>query len=196
MVVSGVKAGDFASAIKVVSYRSCVVAEQPDMIDLAASVLNGSAALQKRKCGPANEGDYFNVLLVTGSGLPTSSNTLCYINQAAKGEGDIVFDVYPLLPAQTTDLTLYITSKSDGFTTITIPLCYAVANTYKQAPFIPGDANNDMTININDALAIINHIVGKIPLEGNDLLAADANKDGRVNINDAMQVINQVAELT
>jgi len=78
------------------------------------------------------------VLLVTGSGLPTSSNTLCYINQAAKGEGDIVFDVYPLLPAQTTDLTLYITSKSDGFTTIAIPSGGRINLRNKIQPAKPG----------------------------------------------------------
>ena len=85
-----------------------------------------------------------------------------------------------------------ITSDNTAFTTIAIPISYAPTGDYEVAPYTPGDADDNGLINVNDAMAVINHIVGNTVLTGNNLLAADATGDGNVNVNDAMEIINYI----
>ena len=72
----------------------------------------------------AQEDGYYGVVLVEGTGLPTKDNTICYINQETATSDTISFNVYPTLPEETTDLTLYITSNVEGFTLIPVSLGY------------------------------------------------------------------------
>jgi len=54
-----------------------------------------------------------------------------------------------------------------------------------------GDVNGDGTINITDAVGVVNYILGR---PGTDfrVLAADVNKDGTVNITDAVGIVNHI----
>ena len=54
-----------------------------------------------------------------------------------------------------------------------------------------GDVNGDGTINITDAVGVVNYILGR---PGTDfrILAADVNKDGTVNITDAVGIVNHI----
>lgn len=58
-------------------------------------------------------------------------------------------------------------------------------------PYICGDANNDSTFNIGDAVFIIN-LVFKSGLPPANPEAADANSDGNVNVGDAVFIITNV----
>ena len=53
---------------------------------------------------------------------------------------------------------------------------------------VRGDVNNDGTVNINDVVAVINHMAGIVYLQ-----YADVNDDGTVNINDVVAIINIMA---
>ena len=56
--------------------------------------------------------------------------------------------------------------------------------------FLPiGDANGDETVDIADAVAIVNYIMGS-QSDGFSILAADANGDGVVDIADAQCIVN------
>ena len=59
------------------------------------------------------------------------------------------------------------------------------------ADYIPGDANGDGEVNISDAVAIVNYILGN-PSLGFNAAAADMNGDGKVTISDAVGVVNMV----
>ncbi len=52
-----------------------------------------------------------------------------------------------------------------------------------------GDANNTGTINISDAVYVINYIFGGGP-SPNPICLGDANGTGSVNISDAVYIIN------
>ena len=54
-----------------------------------------------------------------------------------------------------------------------------------------GDVNGDGSINITDAVGIVNYILGR---PGTDFkpLAADVNKDGNINITDAVGIVNHI----
>lgn len=64
----------------------------------------------------------------------------------------------------------------------------AVAATPHEGP-IPGDADGNGTVNISDAIALINHILNG-ESSGLDLTAADMDGNGTVNISDAIALIN------
>lgn len=159
-----------------------------------AKYYEGAERLSVTYTGAAEAGDQFLVLLVTGTGLPTTSDAICYINQTATDAGSITFDVYPMLPDTGKDLTLYITSNRENFTTIEVPLKYALANTYTEAPFTAGDVNEDSYINVLDATKVIDHFLERITLTGNAFAAANVNGDGYVNVLDATKIIDYFLE--
>lgn len=153
----------------------------------------GAVKMAVTYSGSVAAGENYVVLLVEGDKLPTVDNAIYYIDQTTTAStGSITFHVYPMDIAEKKDLTLYITSDKAGFSTIKIPMGYAPAGNYEVQPYTLGDANNDGVINVNDAMAVINHIVSKNVLDGTRLLAADATGDGMVNVNDAMEIINYI----
>lgn len=145
-------------------------------------------------------GDQFVVMLVTGNALPKDANTICYIDQDAAAAGSVAFNVYPLLPATATPMTLYITSNNGSIGTVKIPLQYATAGTYKVAPYVLGDVDSDGYWTANDALYTLQIAVNKstIKIGGNDVevtdivrAAADVDTDGYVTANDASKILQK-----
>lgn len=55
-----------------------------------------------------------------------------------------------------------------------------------------GDVNNDRGVDIADLTSIIDHILGRIRLVGNDSVRADINRDGRLNIADVVALQNNI----
>lgn len=64
-----------------------------------------------------------------------------------------------------------------------------VFDTYVPEPEVKGDVNGDGVLDIADAVAIVNYIVGK-PNPSFDVAAADVNNDGTVDIADAVKIVN------
>ena len=155
----------------------------------------GSDKLTVTYSGTVAEGDQFVVMLVTGSGLPTTANTICYIDQKVGASGNLVFDVYPKLPTTTGEMTLYITSNRGDFSMIAISLNYAVNGTYDVAPYTLGDINNDKNINAFDATLVLKHSVKLIVLDEVQKQAADVNLDTNVNAYDATGILKKSVKL-
>lgn len=160
-----------------------------------AKYYEGAERLSVTYTGAAEEGEQFLVLLVTGKGLPTAADTICYIDQTAKDAGSVTFDVYPMLPRTGGDLTLYITSNRENFTTIEVPMKYALANTYTEAPYTKGDVNDSGGIDAIDALLALQHSAELTTLTGNNFLAADVNSSGAIDAIDALKILQYAAEL-
>jgi len=159
----------------------------------------GAERLSVTYTGPAEENDRFLVLLVTGDGLPTASDAICYIDQTATGTGGVTFDVYPMLPATGTDLTLYITGSREDFTTIEIPLSYAVDGTYTEyteAPYVLGDVDGDGFVTATDAMNALQMVVG-LGGDWTEPQRLAANVDGGTDITaaDAMKILQRVVGL-
>ena len=55
-----------------------------------------------------------------------------------------------------------------------------------------GDVNNDRTIDIEDAVAIIQHINGMTPLRPDEEKRADVSGDGSIDIDDAVIIISYI----
>lgn len=159
----------------------------------------GSDKLTVTYSGTVAEGDQFVVMLVTGSGLPTTANTICYIDQKVGASGNLVFDVYPKLPATTGEMTLYITSNRGDFSMIAISLNYAANGTYDVAPYTLGDVNNDGLIDPNDALLVLQYNAELISLDSTQQSAANVTfpwkGDSTIDPNDALRILQYNAEL-
>lgn len=155
----------------------------------------GSDKLTVTYSGTVAEGDQFVVMLVTGEGLPTAANTICYIDQKAGGTGNVEFDVYPMLPATTGKMTLYITSDREGFGKVEVPLNYAVSGTYAVAPYVLGDVNADGAIDSQDASKVLRFFVQLETPTATQKLAADVTKDGSADSQDASKILRYFAKL-
>jgi hypothetical protein len=97
-------------------------------------------------------------------------------------------DIYSgpdLVPGTVNNVVLTATSHSDS-------TAYAVDSLPIEIIIFNGDANNDGTINVSDAVWIINYVFigGNPPIP--HLLQGDANCDENINVSDAVFIINYV----
>lgn len=123
------------------------------------------------------------VYLVEGSGLPTEAN-LQYIDQSGT---DAAFTLKPKTLEAGKTYRVYVSTQSKA-PTEAASFSYGAKPTYTL-----GDVNDDGTINIKDASALLNYIVGKRELTENNLLAADvAAPKGTVNVQDAARILNYI----
>jgi hypothetical protein len=67
---------------------------------------------------------------------------------------------------------------------------YYYSDTYAEE-MLCGDANNDWTVNVSDAVYVINYVFAGGPAP-DPMLAGDANCDSTVNVSDAVWIINYV----
>lgn len=76
--------------------------------------------------GGAVANEHYGVIMVEGSGLPTKDTEIYYINQETAASASVAFNVYPKLPAETKDMTLYISSSVEDEDLVSVPVNYAV----------------------------------------------------------------------
>lgn len=79
-------------------------------------------------------------------------------------------------------------SNISGSTSVDMP---ETINRLEISNYLKGDANGDGTIDIADAVCIVNHVVGKAT-PSFVAKSADANADGVVDIADAVRIVNLV----
>lgn len=136
-----------------------------------------------------DEGE-FVVMLVSGSALPTASNQIYYINQDTVDVDDksLTFDVYPILPTATTQMTLFVTNDA-GLNTLQIPVSYAV-------PYMRGDTDVDRDVDAYDVTTLLRH-VAKIEYMTKEaaLLAGDVTEPVGIDANDVTKLLRFVAKI-
>lgn len=135
---------------------------------------------------------FYGVVLVEGSDLPTKDDDIFYIDQVTAESSTIEFDVYPILPKETTELTLYLTSSAEDFTLVSIPLHYVVGAEMDEPTLPTGDLDNDGYWNSKDVLKVLQIGAGA---EATDVEkeAADVNNDGFWNSKDVLKILQKGA---
>ena len=150
-----------------------------------AGVYEGAVKVKVQYTG-ANSSAYYLILAQNAEGTPTDKN-IVYIDQGELGKA--TFTVYP---SSLTTGTYYIYLSSTGSAKTQI------ASFKYYQPYTLGDVNGDKEIDVSDAMAVINHIVKKSTLTGNNLLAADVVSDGSgkasIDVSDAMAIINYIVK--
>ena len=160
-----------------------------DSDDALEKVYENSNRLEVTLTGaPANE--YYGVVLVDGSGLPTKDTAIYYINQETATDSNVVFNVYPQLPAETTDMTLYISSSKADFSFVSVPMNYAVnadviVEEDPTPSYKPGDLDNSGIVDATDVILTRRHIVGGYDVNIVEEVA-DVNKDTVVDVADVV----------
>ena len=67
-----------------------------------------------------------------------------------------------------------------------------LAVVFKASPYAPGDATMDGSVNVLDALAVANHILGVKVIQGIAYCYADCTADGILNILDVLGIANNI----
>ena len=60
------------------------------------------------------------------------------------------------------------------------------------SPSLPGDINQDETVNILDIVLAVNGILGIFELNNTEFQLADMNGDGMLNILDVILIVNEI----
>ena len=125
------------------------------------------------------------VYLVEGSGLPTEEN-LQYIDQSGT---DAAFTLKPKKLEAGKNYRVYVSTQNKA-PTEAASFSYGAKPSYKL-----GDVNDDGTINVLDASALLNYLVDKRTFTENNRLAADvANPKGTLNVLDASRLLNYLVD--
>ena len=82
------------------------------------------------------------------------------------------------------------TEKSAGVTILTFLLAVIFISNLG-ADIVCGDTNNDLSVNVSDAVHTINYVFSGVD-QADPLCKGDVNTDDRVNISDAVYLINYV----
>lgn len=133
------------------------------------------------------------LLVLRDQNVPTEQN-IVYINQAAAGaNGAISFTgsdaAYPMTMTSGT-YYVYLVGADKPFTANAPAASFTYDAGYELGNVLTGEGEEN--ININDAMEVIYHIVGRRTLSETQQMAANVvrgeNEEG-ININDAMQII-------
>ena len=96
----------------------------------------------------ATKDAYYGIMLVQGSDVPTKDDEIFYLDQKTATSDTITFNVFPKLPEDTTELTLYISSSNEDESLVSIPLNYAKKDTYSNDVVIRPTFSSSMQANL------------------------------------------------
>lgn len=139
------------------------------------------------------QGSQYLLLVLRDQNVPTEQN-IVYINQAAAGEdGNLAFTgsdaAYPMTMTSGT-YYVYLVGDGKSFDATKADASFTYDAGYELGNVLTGEGEEN--ININDAMEVIYHIVGRRTLSETQQMAANVvrgeNEEG-ININDAMQII-------
>ncbi len=142
----------------------------------------------------ATANEHYGIILVDGTGLPTKDTEIYYINQETAASTSVNFNVYPKLPAETKEMTLYISSSEEGADLVSIPVNYAVnATVIPDAPsYKLGDPDDNGEIDVKDVIVIRQHVAGGYGVTIIEA-AANVNKDEIVDVKDVIMLRQFIA---
>ena len=142
----------------------------------------------------ATANEHYGIILVDGTGLPTKDTEIYYINQETAASTSVNFNVYPKLPAETKEMTLYISSSEEGADLVSIPVNYAVnATVIPDAPsYTLGDPDDNGEIDVKDVIVIRQHVAGGYGVTIIEA-AANVNKDEIVDVKDVIMLRQFIA---
>lgn len=156
----------------------------------AAATLSGDVYTDAAKFAlsytGAEAGSFQLVYMIQGesTALPTESN-LYYIDLATTTDGNVNFVLFPKTLTEGTYAIIRTDNK--GTNAVVGTLEYTLGT----ASFIPGDANLDTYVNIDDVTDVLTHIVNPF-LTGDNYAAADINGDTFVNIDDITDLLTYI----
>lgn len=143
-------------------------------------------------CSGLTAGEQYLLLVLDNAGVPTDSN-IVYINQtAADSSGTVTFDgldaAYPSKLEKDKTYYVYLVGADKAFTAGS----GAIATFQYYQAYTLGDVDENGSVQVGDAVKILESVVGKTTLTKAQELAADVNRDGNVQVGDAVKVLEFV----
>lgn len=139
--------------------------------------------------GPSVDGNQYLVLALSGTdSTPTESN-IVYIDQTGATGTTVAFNVYPSTLTSGSTYNVYMVGTGAGES------YKKVASFTYYAPYILGDVNEDKTVDVGDALAVLQYSAELTTLSDTQLLAADVNASNDVDVGDALMILQYAADL-
>lgn len=139
--------------------------------------------------GPSTDGNQYLVLALSGdSDVPTQDN-IVYIDQTGATSTTVTFNVYPSALTSGATYNVYMVGTGAGES------YKKVASFTYYAPYILGDVNEDKTVDVGDALAVLQYSAELTTLSDTQLLAADVNASNDVDVGDALMILQYAADL-
>ena len=133
-------------------------------------------------------GKQYMVFLLKGEAVPTK-DSIQYINQAA-GNGTVNFEIYPKDLTAAGEYHLYVSGTELDYTEVAT---FSVANAWEKVPYTLGDVNQDGSIDIRDAVAVLKYIASGGGLTEQQLAAANVStEDPAVNITDVVKLMKYI----
>lgn len=135
-----------------------------------------------------NTGEQYVVFLLQGSEVVPTQSNIRYIDQ--KEGGAISFTVYPSELTTPGDYGVYVSSTSQAYKKVA---SFQVTDSWEKAPYILGDVDMNGSVNITDALLVLQDIVGSVVLNEQQRQAANVDlTDSAINISDALKILNYI----
>lgn len=135
-----------------------------------------------------NTGEQYVVFLLQGSEVVPTQSNIRYIDQ--KEGGAISFTVYPSELTTPGSYGVYVSSTNQAYTEVA---SFQVTNSWEKAPYILGDVDMNGSVNITDALLVLQNIVGSAELNEQQRQAANVDlTDSAINISDALKILNYI----
>lgn len=150
------------------------------------------------KLSGATEGKFYLIVAMEDDGTgetqyPTENNKPVYINQETASSGSVILNVYPSQMENGETYNVYV-SSNDGAAygsykkVASFKYHYAEA----QAPYTPGDVDNNGIFTSTDALYALQMSVGLGgPWESTQKLAADVTGEGQITSTDALYILQR-----
>lgn len=154
--------------------------------DTTSTLYTGAAKFTLGFTG--NTGEQYVVFLLQGSEVVPTQSNIRYIDQ--KEGGAISFTVYPSELTTPGDYGVYVSSTSQAYKKVA---SFQVTNSWEKAPYVLGDVDMNGSVNITDALLVLQNIVGSAELNEQQRQAANVDlTDPAININDALKILNYI----
>ena len=150
----------------------------------------------------ATANEYYGILLVEGKALPTIDTEIYYINQETAASSSIAFNVFPKLPSETTDMTLYISTSKAGAGLVSVPMSYAVNASEAvehEHTWDEGVVTLEPTVDAEGVMTYTCSGCGEQKTETIDKLPAptyrlgDTNGDGEISVKDVVPIRRTIA---
>lgn len=135
---------------------------------------------------------YYLVVAQSKQGAPTEDTGIVYIDQQSANGTTVTFVIYPSQLDEGKYYVYFTSNAESGTITNKSFVADSPAITFSYyTPYPKGDVDGNTRVNINDALRVLQRIVGYVLTDG-ELARADVNGDGAININDALAVMQMI----
>lgn len=171
---------------------------EPGSLDGIDGAYYANAERVEVKLSGATEGKFYLIVAMeddnsSGPQYPTESNKPVYINQETAASGSVILNVYPSQMENGETYNVYVSSNdgSAAYGSYEKVASFKYHYAEAQAPYTPGDVDNNGKFTSTDALYALQMSVGLGSWDSTQKLAAEVSGDGKITSTDALNILQR-----